>query len=650
MTSDEKAPSGAAPMRLTDPDAALRRLVEITAPLTGQRFFETLVESLACILDVHGAWVTELLPGGRRLRALAFWSGGQFIHDFEYSIAGTPCEAVIVEGCLVNFAEGIADLFPADEDIKRFHAVGYIGAPLLGSDGQVLGNLAVLDTRPLPEEPRMLTVFQLFAERAAAELLRVRAAESLQDREERLAALVDGAMDAIVELNPELRVVRANPAAQSLFGLPSGELVGSSFERFLSEPERERFARLRGEIGIAGRRSLWIPGGMVLQDGEGRAFPAEATLSRIEVHGAAHDTLILRNVNDRVEAERRIQELTGEAEYLREEVWSSNDPNEMLGKSAAMLEVRLQLAQVGPADTTVLILGETGTGKELVAQAVHGSSPRRTKALIKVNCAAIPATLIESEFFGHERGAFTGATARREGRFALADGGSIFLDEIGELPLDLQPKLLRVLQDGEFEPVGGSRTRRVDVRVMAATNRDLEREVAEGRFREDLYYRLNVFPIRVPPLRERQEDIAPLATSFARRFARKLGRPFASLSLDEIGRLRSYGWPGNVRELQNVIERALVVSAGGRLDLDRALPVPGATRPLAPESDASEDRVWTDHELREKERANVLRALEQCRWRVSGKDGAASVLGMKPSTLTSRLKALKIRRPAPGGY
>jgi PAS domain S-box-containing protein len=641
--------SSPAPTRLTDPDAALRRLVEITAPLTGQRFFETLVESLGRILEVRGAWVTELLPQSRRLRALAFWSGGQFIPDYEYSIAGTPCEAVILEGRLVNFSEGIADLFPADEDIKRFHAVGYLGAPLLDPERQVLGNLAVLDTRPLPEEPRMLTVFQLFAERAAAELLRLRAAESLQNREERLAALVDGAMDAIVELNPELRVVRANPAAQNLFGRSSAELVGSSFERFLSEPERERFALLRRELGVAGRRSLWIPGGMVLQDGEGRAFPAEATLSRIEVRGAAHDTLILRNVNDRVEAERRIQELTGEAEYLREEVWSSSDPNEMLGKSAAMLEVRLQLAQVGPADTTVLILGETGTGKELVAQAVHGSSPRRTKALIKVNCAAIPATLIESEFFGHERGAFTGATARREGRFALADGGSIFLDEIGELPLDLQPKLLRVLQDGEFEPVGGSRTRRVDVRVIAATNRDLGREVAEGRFREDLYYRLNVFPIRVPPLRERQEDIAPLATSFARRFARKLGRPFESLSLDEIGRLRSYGWPGNVRELQNAIERALVVSAGGRLDLDRALPVAAATRPFAPESITSQDRVWTDRELQEKERANFLRALEQCRWRVSGKDGAASLLGMKPSTLTSRLKALKIRRPAPGG-
>jgi len=636
-----------APTRLTDPDAALRRLVEVTAAVTGKRFFEALVESLATILDVHGAWVAELVPGRRRLRALAFWSGGQFIDDFEYDVGGTPCESVIDRGTLINFAEGIADLFPADADLKRFHAVGYMGAPLLGPEGEVLGNLAALDTRALPEEPRMLAVFQLFAERASAELARLRAQELLLEREERLAALVNGTMDAIVELDPDQTVVRANPAAHALLGLAEGSLVGVPFERFLSQADRPRFALFRRGIdGAQGRRAIWVPGGMVLRDAVGREFPAEATLSRFEVRGAAHDTLILRNVNDRLEAQRRIEELTGEAEYLREEIRSASDPEAMLGQSAALQEVRGQVARVAPGDTTVLVLGETGTGKEVVARAIHAGSPRRSRALIKVNCAAIPPTLIESEFFGHERGAFTGATARREGRFALADGGSIFLDEIGELPIELQAKLLRVLQDGEFEPVGGSRTRRVNVRVIAATNRDLAREVAEGRFRQDLYYRLNVFPIHVPPLRERGEDVVTLASAFARRVARKLGCASQPLEADAIARLKAYSWPGNVRELQNVIERALVGSSDGRLDLDRVLPGALAPAPaVSGDAGARSGRILTDRELREQERANLLRALEETGWRISGPAGATQRLGIKPSTLTSRLKALKIRKP-----
>jgi len=318
----------------------------------------------------------------------------------------------------------------------------------------------------------------------------------------------------------------------------------------------------------------------------------------------------------------------------------------MLGQSAALQEVRGQVARVAPGDTTVLVLGETGTGKEVVARAIHAGSPRRSRALIKVNCAAIPPTLIESEFFGHERGAFTGATARREGRFALADGGSIFLDEIGELPTELQAKLLRVLQDGEFEPVGGSRTRRVNVRVIAATNRDLAREVAEGRFRQDLYYRLNVFPIHVPPLRERGEDVVTLASAFARRVARKLGCASQPLEADAIARLKAYSWPGNVRELQNVIERALVGSSDGRLDLDRVLPGVLAPAPaVSGDADLRSGRILTDNELKEQERANLLRALEETGWRISGPAGAAQRLGIKPSTLTSRLKALKIRKP-----
>jgi transcriptional regulator with GAF, ATPase, and Fis domain len=307
--------------------------------------------------------------------------------------------------------------------------------------------------------------------------------------------------------------------------------------------------------------------------------------------------------------------------------------------------------QVAETDATVLILGETGTGKELIARAIHARSPRRDRALVSVNCAAMPESLVESELFGHEKGAFTGATARREGRFAMADGGTIFLDEVGELPLHLQAKLLRVVQHSEFEPVGSSKTRRVDVRVIAATNRDLLQASRDGTFREDLYYRLNVFPLQVPPLRERAEDIPLLASAFAERYARRSGRTLEPLSESCIRRLQSYSWPGNVRELQNVIERAVIISRDGRLDLDRALPE--EARVAAPSAaadwgDGDGPAIHTAREIEELERRNYRRALDAAGWKVAGEGGAAALLGMKPSTLSSRMKALGISRPQRG--
>jgi len=295
--------------------------------------------------------------------------------------------------------------------------------------------------------------------------------------------------------------------------------------------------------------------------------------------------------------------------------------------------------QVAATDASVLVSGETGTGKELVARAIHAASSRRNRPLIKVNCAAIPATLVESEFFGHEKGAFTGATQRRDGRFALADGGTIFLDEVGELPADLQAKLLRVLQEGEFEPVGSSRTRRVDVRVIAATNRDLVQAVRDGRFREDLYYRLNVFPIDVPALRERGDDVIVLARSFAARIAQRMGRTIEPLASEDLACLRAYGWPGNVRELQNVVERAVITSIGGRLAVRRFLPQ------LAPPPPARPTVVRTVRDLEQLERESILAALEASTWQIAGDGGAADRLGTKPSTLRSRMKALGIIRP-----
>jgi len=349
-----------------------------------------------------------------------------------------------------------------------------------------------------------------------------------------------------------------------------------------------------------------------------------------------------------IELKRRllqIEELTRRLEAenvaLREDVREARGFDQIVGKSEALGRVLSRIAQVAPTDTTVLLLGETGTGKELLANAIHERSARRQRPLVKVNCAAIPPALVESELFGHEKGAFTGAQALRIGRFELADGGTILLDEIGDLSLDLQAKLLRVLQEGEFERVGSSRTRRVDVRVIAATHRDLSRAMAEGRFREDLFYRLNVFPIFVPPLRERRDDVPLLVWSLIQRKQRELGRRVTTILRKDMERLTAYAWPGNVREVANVVERALILSEGSTLHLGEEIgqtdgsPDPVSTSSAPP--DASLDGV---------EREHIRGVLVRCGWRVEGRGKAAEVLRLNPSTLRYRMKILGIRRPS----
>jgi PAS domain S-box-containing protein len=548
-------------------DAALRTILEGTAKETGERFFYALVENLAKALKTHGAWVTEYLKERRRLRALAFWMDGQWISDYEVDITGTPCEQVIDTANLVHFPDKLLELYPEDPDILAIGAVSYLGMPLKDTDGRILGHLAVIDRRPIPEEPKVLAFFHIFAARAAAELQRLRAEKQVREREAKLGRLVNSAMDGIIEVDQNLKVTRMNPAAETIFGCNAEQVAGQNFVRFLAPAARERLAKLIIDLDTRqeGQRYLWIPGGLKATSASGAEFLAEATLSRFEVDGEPFYTLILRNVNDRLEADRKIHSLTAEAEYLREEIKTLCGFDEILGHSTPLKEVLEDIEQVAVTDTTVLILGETGTGKELVARAIHGKSRRRDKPLITINCAAIPAALMESEFFGHEKGAYTGATQKRDGRFALADGGTIFLDEVGELSLDLQAKLLRVLQEGEFTPVGSSQLRKVNVRVIAATNRDLDKVIREGSFRADLYYRLNVFPIQMPPLRERGDDIVLLASAFAAKFANRVGRKIELLSQDCKRRLKAYAWPGNVRELQNVIERAVITSRECRL-------------------------------------------------------------------------------------
>jgi formate hydrogenlyase transcriptional activator len=338
--------------------------------------------------------------------------------------------------------------------------------------------------------------------------------------------------------------------------------------------------------------------------------------------------------------------------YLEEEIRSEFNFEEIIGESPALKRALAQVELAAPAGTTVLLLGETGTGKELFARAIHNLSPRRDRTFVKINCAAIPSGLLESELFGHERGAFTGAINQKIGRFELADRGTLFLDEVGDIPLELQPKLLRVLQEQEFERLGSNRTQRVDVRVVAATHQDLSRLVAERSFRSDLYYRLNVFPIHIPALRERFEDIPLLVRYFVQRFSRSLNKAVEYIPADAMDALAQYSWPGNVRELENLIERAVLLSPGKELrvplsELKSSTLMPADADPssafasfTSPTPSASSIST-----LEEAERQHILRALKQTQWRIAGPKGAANLLGMKRTTLQARMRKLGIRRP-----
>jgi formate hydrogenlyase transcriptional activator len=517
-------------------EQALQDLVAGTA-VTGEGFFPAYVRRVAAALDVQYAGVAELTNDrGSRLRTLAAWVRNGWAENYEYDVTHAPCGQVVREGKLFYCRERVQETFPQCSALADLNAVSYMGAPLFNSTRQLIGNLCIIDNKPLGNEQRAKSILEIFAARAAAEIERKHAEEELK--------------------------------------------------RALAEVER---------------------------------------------------------LKERLEAENV---------YLREEVSAAHRHREIIGESEGIRKVLQQVEQVAGTDMTVLIMGETGTGKELVARAVHERSERRERSLVKVNCSALPGELIESELFGHEKGAFTGATGRQVGRFELADGGTIFLDEVGDLPLKLQAKLLRVLQEGEFERLGSGKTIKVDVRVIAATNRNLAEAMQRGRFRLDLYYRLNVYPIQIPALRERREDIGLLAQTFLGEVSRRLGRVFDPVPAEVLEVLRRYEWPGNVRELQNVIERAAVVSSARRLELPEAWGSAEGWK-FAGNWPASTAQTQKLHPLRSLEETSldqvgknyILRILEQTGWRVEGPKGAAVILGLNPSTLRSRMQKLGIRRP-----
>ncbi|MCK9396687.1 MAG: sigma 54-interacting transcriptional regulator [Methylobacter sp.] len=458
--------------------------------------------------------------------------------------------------------------------------------------------------------------------------------QALSESEQRISSILGSAMDAIVTVDQQHRITLFNAAAARIFRCAADFAIGQPVERFIAPHCSKLFMQFIAFDNAGAKNQAWAPEGLSARRADGEEFPIEATFSPLEAHEQKLYTIILRDVNDRRLAEQKLDRLQQEKGYLQEVLNDDHNPGDFVSGSKLMRTVMEQVRMVARTDTPVLLLGETGTGKELLARAIHEFSDRSAAIMVKVNCAALPAELIESELFGHEKGAFTGATQQRKGRFELADGGSLFLDELGELSLSAQAKLLRVLQEQEFERVGGSETIRVDVRVIAATNRNLAEEVSSGRFRSDLYYRLNVFPVEVPALRQRAADIPLLARFFLTKYAKKFGKRFDDIDPAGLDYLRQYMWPGNVRELQNVIERAVILSQGSLLEI----------APLQPARARPEAATGTLRTLEAVEREHITRTLDVTGWQISGVKGAAAILGMNPNTLRSRMLKLGISR------
>ncbi len=439
-------------------------------------------------------------------------------------------------------------------------------------------------------------------------------------------------------------------------GYTRDEVIGRSITDFFSAADRRIYTKQKLRDLIEQGAFTDLQRQMVTKDGQVIDLVSSAIVHRNDSGAVDHMLVASKDVTERNRAERRLRqalaenarlrdELERERDYLREEVNIAMNFGQIVGRSPALKRMLERVEAVAQTPANVLLQGESGVGKELVAHAIHVRSARSAGPLVKVNCASVPKELFESEFFGHVRGAFTGAHRDRIGRFQLADGGTIFLDEISEIPIESQGKLLRVLQESEFERVGDDVTRSVDVRVIAATNRDLEQLIFEGEFREDLFYRLSVFPIDVPPLRERGEDIVQLAQHFMEQACRDFGRELLTLTRDQADYLRAYQWPGNVRELKNVIERAVILSQGKVLRLDLSMPGFEPESAAAETTGEREVRLLTEEEIKKLQRDNLVKALTIADWRVSGKGGAAELLGLKPTTLADRMRSYGIERP-----
>jgi PAS domain S-box-containing protein len=624
----------------------LRSIVEGTASSTGGDFLRNLVRHLAEAVGMRHSFVSDF-QGGELLRTLAFWSNGRIAENLEFELHGTPCEEVIggrdcfiPSGVQVKYA-------PREQGIEA-----YFGVPLKAQNGQILGHLCAFDEAPRAPDPRTLYLFQIFAGRAAAELERMRTDKQLRENEDRLRDLFEEAPIAYVHEGIDTHFIRANRAALRILGVKPEE-VPFMYGRSLIPDAPDAKRRLKDAFDSVGRGT--DTSGVVLElrrKDDGRPIFIQ-WWSKPDRSGTYTRTMFV-DITDRILLEREQARLQAQNIYLQEEIKSVHNFEEIVGASRGLVGVLRDVQRVAPTDATVLILGETGTGKELIARATHSASNRADKPFIKINCAALPAGLIESELFGHERGAFSGAIQRRIGRFELANGGTIFLDEIGEVSGDIQVKLLRVLQEQEFERIGGNQTIKCDVRVIAATNRDLANAVTSGAFRADLFYRLNVFPVKMPPLRDRAEDIPLLVQFFVQKHSTKVGRQVSAVEGKTIERLLRYEWPGNIRELENIVERALILSSAPVLSIgEDVLPVTTQAAVRAPPTRVVAATAQTPDadpsgaiDLDSVQREHILSTLRQTDWVVEGKLGAAVRLGMKPATLRHRMKKLRISRPS----
>ncbi len=610
----------------TTPLRLLRALAD-EGGIADETPFDAVARQLAATLGLRHALVAQLVaPASARI--LGRYGPGAPALGVEWELGG-PAALVAAGRTLELLAGAGAVLGPAVPG-----AVGecFLGGPLLGRDGTPLGFLCAFDTRHLDPDPLRLPALRVLADRGAAELLRQRVETSLRESELRYRDLYEEAPIAYVQEDLQSRIIGANRAALRILGLKPEEVIGTVGRDLVPDtPSAQQ--RVKEALASVGRGT--DTRGVVLElrrKDDGKPIFLQ-WWSKPDPGGQFTRTMFL-DITELVLAEEEKERLRAQNRYLQEELTSEHNFDEIVGRSPALLHALQQVESVAPTDASVLLTGETGTGKELFARAIHRTSARKDGPLVKVNCGAIPPGLVESELFGHVKGAFTGAVQNRTGRFELANGGTIFLDEVSELPLEAQVKLLRVLQEQEFEPVGASRTVRVDVRVIAASNRGLEEAVAAGRFRADLLYRLNVFPIRVPPLRERSSDIPLLVSFHLDKFARKLNRPLKGVSARTMALLTSYEWPGNVRELQNVIERAVILARGPIVDFEREVLAGPAARPEAVEAT-----------LAEVERGHLARTMKKTGWVVEGPAGAAQVLGLHPNTLRSMLKRFGVVRP-----
>ena len=629
---------------------------------TGEAFFRSLVGHLARALDADYVLLGALQPDGERIATLAMYGPGGEAGTLEYGLAGTPC-ANVVQKQICSYRSGVSQLFPEDTMLTEIGAQGYVGSPMVDSTGRCLGLICAITQRPLANPKLAEALLKIFAAHAEAELERKYYEDALAHSEERFRAFAEHTNEGVLlcQLEQPLSmdlpedeqiehffkysyVADCNDQAARLFGFAKAqELIGARLDVISERSDPAFIERLR-----AGIRSGWQ------SSQEERTFQGRDLL--MTRSGVIHNGKLqsvwttARDITALKQAEAEVLRLNEELKthlvqvtalkarleqdnaYLLDEIRTEHNLGEMAGASPKFRELTERIHLVASTSATVLISGETGTGKELVARAIHNLSPRSNRPLVKVNCAAISAGLVESELFGHVKGAFTGALERRVGRFEYADGGTLFLDEVTELPLETQAKLLRVLQEQEFEPVGSNRTVKVDVRLLAATNRNLAELVREGRFRNDLYYRLLVVPVEVPPLRERREDIRLLAAHFVRRLSRQFGRHVERISESMMHEMTAYDWPGNVREMENFLARAIVLCHGETLDMPLLMAENGA-----PAADSLS--------LEAIERRHIEGVLASTGWALEGPKGAAAILQMNPSTLRSRMRRLGIRRP-----